>query len=75
MVLSPSLSSLRSQYACVFWVFLLTGSVVPEKIYLNKIAVHVNGGHHAADRVAREAGLHNLGQVCRLLTYYSKYYY
>lgn len=63
MVLSPSLSSLRSQHVCVFWVLLLTGSVVPKEIYLNKIAVHIKGDHHEAERVAREAGLHNLGQV------------
>jgi len=48
----------------VFFVLLLTGSVVPEKVYLNKIAAHIHGGHDAADRVAREAGLRNLGQVC-----------
>ncbi|KAK7116541.1 proprotein convertase subtilisin/kexin type 4-like isoform X2 [Littorina saxatilis] len=70
MVLSPSLSSLRSQHVCVFWVLLLTGSVVPKEIYLNKIAVHIKGDHHEAERVAREAGLHNLGQIGSLEGHY-----
>jgi hypothetical protein len=63
MVLLSTLSLQWTRYVCVIWVLLLIGNVVLEEVYLNKIAVHVKGGHHAADRVAREARLHNLGQV------------
>ena len=67
MVLSPTLSSLWGQYARVFWVLysMVLISVVPEEIYVNKIAVHISGGHHEAERLARDAGLLNLGQVSR----------
>lgn len=32
-------------------------------VYLNQFGVHIEGGHHQADRVARETGMKNLGQV------------
>ncbi|XP_076443208.1 furin-like protease kpc-1 isoform X2 [Babylonia areolata] len=70
MVLPPSLSSLRSQHACVLLVLWLTNFVVPEEVYLNKIAVHINGDHAAADRVARDAGLRNIGQIGTLAGHY-----
>ncbi|GFO36213.1 hypothetical protein PoB_006271800 [Plakobranchus ocellatus] len=37
-----------------------------EHTFINEFAVHIEGGPHVADRVAREAGLVNRGQ--RLLT-------
>lgn len=45
-------------------------SVLPEEVYVNKIAVHISGGHHEAERLAREAGLLNLGQVGTLEDHY-----
>ncbi|KAL8562679.1 hypothetical protein ACOMHN_011250 [Nucella lapillus] len=70
MVLSLSLSTLRSQHACVFLVLWLVNVVVPEEVYLNKIAVHISGGDHAADRVARHTGMRNLGQIGTLADHY-----
>ncbi|CAG5127634.1 unnamed protein product, partial [Candidula unifasciata] len=45
-----------------FILILLSISCAHADVYINQFAVHITGGHHAADRVARETGLKNLGQ-------------
>ncbi|KAK3743131.1 hypothetical protein RRG08_063987 [Elysia crispata] len=37
--------------------------------FINEFAVHIKGGHHIANRVAREAGLVNRGQHSILSTF------
>ena len=36
---------------------------ISQHTFINEFAVHIKGGHHTANRVAREAGLVNRGQV------------
>ncbi|GFS03261.1 furin-like protease 2, partial [Elysia marginata] len=38
--------------------------------FINEFAVHIRGGHHIASRIAREAGLVNLGQIGQLSDHY-----
>lgn len=44
-------------------VLVLTISVSCEEVFVNNFAVHIEGGVHVANRVARETGFKNLGQV------------
>ncbi|XP_025076934.1 furin-like protease kpc-1 [Pomacea canaliculata] len=70
MVLSQSLLFFWNKNVCFFLVTLLLHNVIPEKVYLNKVAVHVRGGLQAANRVARDAGLRNIGQIGSLEDHY-----
>lgn len=71
MVIPTSLT-LEKHHVCVVLLLTitLTSLAVTEEVYLNKIAVHISGGHEAANRLARAAGLHNLGQIGSLEDHY-----
>ena len=76
MVLTPFISlSVWRQFSRIIWIVHILisclGGVISEPVYLNKFAVHLKGGHKEADRVARSAGLHNLGQVSSI---YQKFF-
>ena len=53
------------------WLLVILISVldisVKADVFMNQFAVHISGGHNAANRVAREAGMINKGQVSSLL--------
>ncbi|RUS91488.1 hypothetical protein EGW08_000709 [Elysia chlorotica] len=45
-------------------------SSLTEHTFINEFAVHITGGHHIANRIAREAGLVNRGQIGGLTDHY-----
>ena len=50
--------------AWIVFVYNIKGSSgLENKIYLNKWAVEVQGGHHVASRIAAQHGFRNLGSV------------
>ncbi|BFZ01777.1 hypothetical protein BsWGS_04815 [Bradybaena similaris] len=51
-------------------LFFVSISYAQADVYINQFAVHIKGDHHAADRVARETGFKNLGQIGSLDNYY-----
>lgn len=66
---------MRHAVYSVFLLLVFIDHVVPEEgnkkdVYVNKIAVHISGGHDAATRVARSRGMHNIGQIGGLEDHY-----
>uniref|UniRef100_A0A0B7BDJ9 P/Homo B domain-containing protein n=1 Tax=Arion vulgaris TaxID=1028688 RepID=A0A0B7BDJ9_9EUPU len=51
-------------------LFFISFSISYADIYINHFAVHIKGGHNIANKVARDAGLKNLGQIGSLDEYY-----
>nr|AAB30556.1 Lfur2 [Lymnaea stagnalis] len=69
IIRQQSLSGLLSQ--TTLWILLshLCFKSTAE-VYINQFAVHIEGGRHVANRVARETGLRNIGQIGNLADYY-----
>ncbi|KAI8774965.1 Lfur2, partial [Biomphalaria glabrata] len=60
-IMSVRLYSL-SRWTELIWIFQLLFDILAANVYTNHFAVHIEGGNHVADNVARQTGFKNLGQ-------------
>jgi hypothetical protein len=59
-----------SDQCCASVLFFICVCFSYAEVYINQFAVHIEGGHHVASRVARETGFTNLGQIGTLEDHY-----
>ncbi|KAH9500127.1 Uracil phosphoribosyltransferase, synthesizes UMP from uracil, partial [Bulinus truncatus] len=52
------------------WIFHILIDILSANVYINHFAVHIKGGRHIADGVARQTGFRNLGQIGSLSDHY-----
>ncbi|KAK0051650.1 furin-1 [Biomphalaria pfeifferi] len=59
-----------SRWTELIWIFQLLFDILAANVYTNHFAVHIEGGNHVADNVARQTGFKNLGQIGSLHDHY-----